>query len=41
MDFEDVKDKMDWELGKYGIRISFYEWGRWYGVMYLFDVVIE
>ncbi|KAK4642401.1 hypothetical protein QC761_508490 [Podospora bellae-mahoneyi] len=40
-DFEDAKDKMDWELGKHGIRISFYERGRRYGATYLPDVATE
>ncbi|KAK4203576.1 AMMECR1 domain-containing protein [Triangularia verruculosa] len=40
-DFEDAADKMDWELGKHGIRISFYERGRRYGATYLPDVATE
>lgn len=40
-DFEDAKDPMDWELGKHGIRISFYHHGRRYGATYLPDVATE
>ncbi|KAK0673604.1 AMMECR1 domain-containing protein [Cercophora samala] len=40
-DFEDAADKMDWELGKHGIRISFYDRGRRYGATYLPDVATE
>ncbi|KAK4178508.1 AMMECR1 domain-containing protein [Triangularia setosa] len=40
-DFEDASDKFDWELGKHGIRISFYERARRYGATYLPDVATE
>ncbi|KAM7207991.1 AMMECR1 domain containing protein [Naviculisporaceae sp. PSN 640] len=40
-DFEDADDAMDWELGKHGIRISFYHHGRRYGATYLPDVATE
>lgn len=40
-DFEDANDTMDWELGKHGIRISFYHHGRRYGATYLPDVATE
>ncbi|KAK4218439.1 AMMECR1 domain-containing protein [Rhypophila decipiens] len=40
-DFEDAHDTMDWELGKHGIRISFYYHGRRYGATYLPDVATE
>lgn len=39
--FEDADDSMDWELGKHGIRISFYYHGRRYGATYLPDVATE
>ncbi|KAK3985615.1 AMMECR1-like protein [Cladorrhinum sp. PSN332] len=40
-DFEDAADAMDWELGKHGIRISFYYHGKKYGSTYLPDVAVE
>ncbi|KAK3321627.1 AMMECR1 domain-containing protein [Apodospora peruviana] len=40
-DFEDADDAMDWELGKHGLRISFYYHGRRYGATYLPDVAPE
>ncbi|KAK4231958.1 AMMECR1 domain-containing protein [Podospora fimiseda] len=40
-DFEDASDAMDWELGKHGIRISFYYHGKKYGSTYLPDVAVE
>ncbi len=40
-DFEDADGPMDWELGKHGIRISFYNNGRRYGATYLPDVATE
>jgi uncharacterized protein (TIGR00296 family) len=40
-DFEDADDAMDWELGKHGLRISFYYHGKRYGSTYLPDVAVE
>jgi len=40
-DFESASEPMDWEIGKHGIRISFYHNGRKYGSTYLPDVVVE
>ncbi|KAL1845128.1 hypothetical protein VTK73DRAFT_1067 [Phialemonium thermophilum] len=40
-DFEDAADAMDWEIGKHGLRISFYYHGRRYGATYLPDVASE
>ncbi|KAK4160116.1 AMMECR1 domain-containing protein [Cladorrhinum sp. PSN259] len=39
--FEEASDAMDWELGKHGIRISFYHHGKRYGSTYLPDVAVE
>lgn len=40
-DFEPAPDPMAWEVGKHGIRISFYHEGRRYGSTYLPDVALE
>ena len=38
-DFEPASEPMDWEIGKHGIRLSFYDNGRRYGSTYLPDVI--
>lgn len=40
-DFEDAPDKMAWEVGKHGIRVSFTHKGKRYGSTYLPDVARE
>jgi len=40
-DFEDAPDKMAWEIGTHGIRISFSHKGKRYGSTYLPDVAVE
>jgi len=40
-DFEDAPDKMAWEIGTHGIRISFTHKGKRYGSTYLPDVAVE
>jgi len=39
--FETIRDPMDWEIGKHGLRISFIHQGRRYGSTYLPDVARE
>jgi uncharacterized protein (TIGR00296 family) len=40
-DFEPIKDPMDWQIGKHGLRINFVHNGRRYGSTYLPDVAQE
>jgi uncharacterized protein (TIGR00296 family) len=40
-DFEPIKDPMDWQIGKHGLRINFTHSGRRYGSTYLPDVAKE
>lgn len=40
-DFEDAKNKFDWEIGTHGIQIHFEYKGRRLGATYLPDVAVE